>query len=99
MMGDLPEMSVNIQSSSASVPSTPSWFGEITLTVTYLRHQDILAKVSEQMRCARRRFGRYEVIDFLAAQIALRHQQGTHPGGIFPAAPAVCCPICVSPIG
>ena len=92
-MGNLPEMSVNIQSSSASVPSTPSWFGEITLIVTYLRQQGILAKVSEQMRFARRRFGRYEVIDFLAVQIALRHQRGTHPGGILPAAPAVCCPI------
>jgi hypothetical protein len=66
MMGNLPEMSVNIQASSASVPSTPSWFGEITLIVTYLRQQGILANISEQMRFARRRFGRYEVIDFLA---------------------------------
>ncbi len=65
-MGNLPEMSVNIQASSASVPSTPSWFGEITLIVTYLRQHGILAKISEQMRFARRRLGRYEVIDFLA---------------------------------
>jgi len=65
MMGSLPEMSVNIQASSASVPSTPSWFGEITLIVTYLRQHGILTKISEQIRFARR-FGRYEVIDFLS---------------------------------
>ncbi len=64
-MGSLPEMSVNIQASSASVPSTPSWFGEITLIVTYLRQHGILTKISEQIRFARR-FGRYEVIDFLS---------------------------------
>jgi hypothetical protein len=93
MMGNLPEMSVNIQSSSASVPSTPSWFGEITLIVTYLRQQGILAKISEQMRFARRRFGRYEVIDFLAVQIALRDQWRTHPGGVLRVPPTFRRPV------
>jgi hypothetical protein len=32
----------------------------------YLRKHGILTKISERVRFARRRFGRYEVIDFLA---------------------------------
>ncbi|HET8851846.1 MAG TPA: hypothetical protein VFN02_04915 [Ktedonobacteraceae bacterium] len=58
--------SVSIQTSSASVPSTPSWFGEVVLIVEYLRKHGILAKISEEVRVARRRFGHYEVINFLA---------------------------------
>src|SRR2546423_148813 len=58
--------SVNIQTSTQSVPSIPDWFGEITLIVSHLQHQGVLTDISEQVRFARRRFGRYEVIDFLA---------------------------------
>src|SRR6266513_240700 len=57
---------VNIQTSEPSVPSIPDWFGEITLLVHHLQHQGVLAAIEEQVRFARRRFGRYEVIDFLA---------------------------------
>jgi hypothetical protein len=49
-----------------SVPSTPSWFGEAALIIPYLRKQGILSAISSQVRLARRRFGHYEVIDFLA---------------------------------
>jgi hypothetical protein len=48
------------QTSSQSVPSTPGWFGEITLIVHYLRQQGVLDAIAEQVRFARRRFGRYE---------------------------------------
>jgi hypothetical protein len=65
-MRTLPELPVHIQASSVSVPSAPSWFGEVTLIVTYLRQHGVLAKINERVRFARRRFGRYEVIDFLA---------------------------------
>lgn len=58
--------SVIIQTSSESVPSTPSWFGEVVLLTAHLRKHDILSKISEQLRFARRRFGHDEVIDFLA---------------------------------
>src|SRR5947207_7780309 len=58
--------SVGIQTSSESVPATPSWFGEVVLMAAYLRKQDVLTQISERVRFARRRFGRYEVIDFLA---------------------------------
>jgi hypothetical protein len=36
------------------------------LLVGYLRKQGVLTRISERVRFARRRFGRYEVIDFLA---------------------------------
>jgi hypothetical protein len=57
---------VNIQTSSQFVPSTPSWFGEVVLIIEHLRKQGVLSKLSERMRFRRRRFGYYEVIDFLA---------------------------------
>jgi len=57
---------VTIQTSAESVLSPPSWFGEVVLIVTHLRSQGILSKVCERIRFARPRFGRYEVIDFLA---------------------------------
>jgi hypothetical protein len=40
--------------------------GEITLIVHHLHRQGALAAIEEQVLFARRRFGRYEVIDFLA---------------------------------
>ena len=58
--------SVNIQASAQSVPSTPCWFGEMTLIAHHLQRQGMLAAIEEQVRFARRRFGRYEVIDFVA---------------------------------
>ena len=41
-------------------------FEEVVLIAAYLRKHDVLSKINEQVRFARRRFGRYEVIDFLA---------------------------------
>jgi hypothetical protein len=65
-MSSIADGAVIIQTSSESVPSTPSWFGEVTLLVRYLRKHGVLTKISERVRFARRRFGHYEVIDFLA---------------------------------
>ncbi len=41
-------------------------FEEVALMAAYLRKQGVLTKINERVRFARRRFGRYEVIDFLA---------------------------------
>jgi hypothetical protein len=57
---------ISIQTSAQSVPSTPDWFGEVTLISRYLQRQGVLTAIEEQVRFARRRFGRYEVIDFVA---------------------------------
>jgi len=40
--------------------------GEITLIVHHLHRQGTLAAIAEQVHFARRRFGHYELIDFLA---------------------------------
>ena len=57
---------VSIQAISRPEPSTPSWFGEVVLLAKYLRKHGILTKLSEGIRFARKRFGCYDVIDFLA---------------------------------
>lgn len=58
--------SARIQTSSESAPCPPSWFGEVVVITLYLRHKGVLTKLCERVRFARRRFGRYEVFDFLA---------------------------------
>jgi hypothetical protein len=65
-MTSIADSSIKIQTTSESNPSTPSWFGEVVVISRYLRQQGILSKMNEQVRFARKRFGRYEVIDFLA---------------------------------
>lgn len=57
---------VSIQTSPHSVPSPPSWLGEVTLLAHHLQRQGVFAALQEQVRFARRRFGRYDVIDFVA---------------------------------
>src|ERR1700687_3803054 len=57
---------VSIQTSAHSVRTPPSWFEEMTLIAHHLERQGVLAVIEAQVRLARRRFGRYEVIDFLA---------------------------------
>ena len=68
-MNSIADRSVIIQTSSHSVLSTPSWFGEATLIVEHLRSHGVLSAICERVRFARRRFGHYEVIDFLAVLI------------------------------
>src|SRR6266480_1734033 len=41
-------------------------FEEVALIIPYLRKQGVLSAISSHVRLARRRFGHYEVIDFLA---------------------------------
>jgi hypothetical protein len=65
-MNSIADGSIIVQTSCQSVPSTPPWFGEVVLIVQYLRKHNVLSALIEQVRFARRRFGRYEVIDFLA---------------------------------
>ena len=65
-MTSMADGSVCIQTSSELAPATPSWFGEVVLLTAHLRKHGVLSKIGEQVRFARRRFGRYDVIDFLA---------------------------------
>src|SRR2546421_10777233 len=65
-MTSIADSSVTIQTSCQSVPATPCWFGEVVLVTRYLQRQRVLSAIEEQVRFARRRFGHYEVIDFVA---------------------------------
>ena len=65
-MTSIADNSVKIQTTSEPTFSTPAWFGEVVVISSYLRTQGILSKISEQVRFTRKRFGRYDVIDFLA---------------------------------
>jgi hypothetical protein len=65
-MNRITDATVIIQTSSESVPAPPPWLGEVALLVHHLSQQGVLDAISQQVRFARRRFGRYEVIDFVA---------------------------------
>src|SRR5579872_4354020 len=65
-MTSIVDGSVKIQVTSESNISIPSWFGEVVVISRYLHKHHVLSKITEQVRFARRRFGRYDVIDFLA---------------------------------
>src|SRR5436309_8835759 len=66
IVSSISDFSVSIQTSSESVPSTPSWLGEVTLIAHSLKRLGVLTAIEDRVRFARRRFGRYEVIDFVA---------------------------------
>src|SRR5258708_8547107 len=57
--------SVNIQSSAEPIRSVPAWFGEVALLAHTLTRLGLLAEISERVRFARKRFGTFEVIDFV----------------------------------
>src|SRR5258708_20666402 len=65
-MTSIADTSVKIQATSEPNPSTPCWFGEVVVISSYLSKHGVLSKINEKVRFARRRFGRYEVMDFLA---------------------------------
>src|SRR5438876_12307179 len=65
-MSSIADTAVVIQSSAQSVPSTPSWFGEVTLITHYLKRLGVLSALEERVRFARRRLGHYDLIDFVA---------------------------------
>ena len=68
-MTSITDGSIRIQTSAESAPATPCWFGEVVLMAAHLRKHGVLTKISERVRFARRRFGHYEVIDFVAILI------------------------------
>jgi len=56
-MTTIPYSAVTIQTSPQSVPSMPSWTGEVALVAHYLKKEGVLATIATQVRFARRRFG------------------------------------------
>jgi hypothetical protein len=60
---------VTVQASPELVPSVPPWFGEVAIVAHYLTHLGMLTTLSDRVRFARKRFGIFEVIDFVAVLI------------------------------
>ncbi len=57
--------SVWIQTSAEPVPAVPPWFGEVAVIAQYLGHVGLLVTIEERVRFARRRFGHYDLVDFV----------------------------------
>jgi hypothetical protein len=57
---------LEVQTSESPQPAVPPWFAETILLAQYLRTHGLLDAMTRQVRLVRGRFGRYEVIDFLA---------------------------------
>lgn len=68
-MSSITSSVVNIQTSPQSVPSTPSWFGEVAVVAHYMGSLGLLKKIALEVRFARRRFGTYDTIDFVCVLI------------------------------
>jgi hypothetical protein len=92
-MTSIVDSAVKIQTTSESNFSPPSWFGEIVVISRYLRTHGVLSKINEQVRFARKRFGRVRGDRFSGGALWLRHQRRTHAGRVLPAAPTVCRPV------
>ena len=56
---------VKVQIVPESVPSLPSWLGEVTIVAHVFAQFELIAAIQERVRFARARFGQYDVIDFV----------------------------------
>src|SRR5450631_791487 len=57
--------SAHVQIAPTSVPSTPSWLGEVAVLAHVLGQFGLQKAIEERVRFARARMGDYEVIDFV----------------------------------
>lgn len=89
-MTSIADGSLHIQTSSETQIATPCWLGEIALVASHLQKQGILNKISEHIRFARRRFGRYEVLDFLAVLARLCRQRRANLARLLHNRAAIC---------
>ncbi len=56
---------IEIQLSPEVKAAVPPWFEEVLVIATYLKEQHRFASLSEQVRFARARMGRYDLMDFV----------------------------------
>jgi hypothetical protein len=68
-MNSIASSAVNIQTSPESVPSTPSWLGEVVVVSHYLKSLGLLEKIASEVRFSRKRVGTYDTIDFVCVLI------------------------------
>ncbi len=60
---------VHIQIAPPSVPSTPSWLGEVAVLAHVFNRFGLQKAIQERVRFARASMGDYEVIDFVVLLI------------------------------
>ena len=60
---------VHIQADLTSVPSIPSWFGEVAVVAHAFNRFGLMKAIEERVRFVRARMGKYELIDFVAMLI------------------------------
>jgi len=60
---------VTIQITPTSLPSMPTFMGEVATFAQVLTHEGTLKAIQDQVRLARARFGQYDLIDFVAVLI------------------------------
>jgi hypothetical protein len=68
-MSSIPSSGVTIETSPESVPSTPSWLGEVAIVAHYIGRLGLLEQIAQRVRFARGRFGTYDTMDFLVVLI------------------------------
>ena len=67
-------------------------FEEVALMLQHLRKHGVLSALCERVRFRRRRFGHYEVIDFLAILFGYAERRRTHAGSFLRETPALRSP-------
>jgi hypothetical protein len=94
-MTSIADGSVKIQTTSEVNFSTPAWFGARGADQQVSTPRTVSASlINEQVRFARKRFGRYKLIDFLAVLAGLRGETASAPmAGVLRATPAVRRPL------
>jgi hypothetical protein len=67
--GRMTQSSVTIQMAPESKLTIPSWMGEVAAFAQILTHTGSLTQIQEQVRFARARFGKSDLIDFVVVLI------------------------------
>jgi hypothetical protein len=65
--------SVTIQTEASPISSVPAWFGEVALLAHTMTRLGLLSEISERVRFTRKRFGTFEVIDFVVMLMGYAH--------------------------
>src|SRR5260370_12687793 len=68
-ISSMTQSAVTIQITPTSVPSPPSWLGEVAVFAQVMAHLGLLKAIQEQVRFARARFGSYDTLDFVVVLI------------------------------
>ncbi len=73
--------SVTLQTDASPILSVPAWFGEVAVIAHTVTRLGLLSDMSERVRFTRKRFARFEVIDFVVMRIgyAISGDPTRHP--------------------